>query len=123
MVDLSRFVSTSDGEIPSVRIRQLVTYLVGTVLFGWILGIVDVLSTLGGGIGVALRGFESWVTSLLRETLAVPSSALSTAAQSNADFLVSLGALGIVLAVVEVVVVMTLVLWGGRILVSGVVGI
>lgn len=109
-MDVTRFVDTS-GSVPSLRVGALVSTLVGAVVYGWLYGFIGFVDTWLGGIAGAISSLGSYLSGALIPTLfAGLSGPVEAAWQSNAEFVASLGTLGMLVAALELALVLFIVL-------------
>jgi hypothetical protein len=112
MVDAREFVRI-EGTSVDVRVLALVETIVGTVLLGYFYGLIDAIESIGLGVSGAIRDLASYLfarTGLVGSTFGIVEDAIAVAWRSNIAFVSSLGTLGIVVAMIEVVVLIWLVL-------------
>jgi hypothetical protein len=120
MVDAREFVRI-EGTSVDVRVLALVETIVGSVLLGYFYGVIDLLSGLGSGLSGAVESLAQYLFSrdgLIGSTFGIVEDAITVAWESNATFISSLGTLGIVVVMIEVVVLLWLVLSTGSLIVG-----
>lgn len=104
----------------SLRWVALATTMLGTVLYGWFIGVIEVIESGRIALVTALGGLETFSGSLIYELLDGPAGVIETAWLSNAAFLESFGIAAFPIAMIEVVVVIYLLVSGMSILLRGV---
>ena len=109
MVD--RFVSTSGGR-PTVHWTALATTGVGSLLLAWLLGVLELIGSVGAGLASAMSSLSAWLTALIGLTFDIPATAIETAWTANIAFVSGFGVFAPLVVMIEVVVILLIVDWG-----------
>lgn len=99
-----RFIDTS-GERPRLRVFALVSVMFGTVAYGYILGVVDAILSVGGGINDVLADFGRWRVETVAGLVGIPAAVINSAWESHTEWIVSLGVWAQPFAALEVTVI------------------
>ncbi|WP_336331128.1 hypothetical protein [Haloarcula sp. CGMCC 1.2071] len=119
MVDVSRYIETASGS-PTVKWGLLVSTIAGALLRSLWLGWIESLSAYGDGLGSAVAGLRDFISmTLIGGYVDVGALAIERAFASNAAFVGSLGAIGIIVAVIEIAVMFAILLWAAQATIRG----
>lgn len=105
----------TSGATPSVDAARLAATVFGTVIWGWVNGLLTFGSRLSGGVWSTVDDVAAWLSApagdgLVATLLAVPVNALRAGVAANAAFLAGLGAWGQVVAILESMGVLVLII-------------
>lgn len=103
-------IVSTDGGV-SIRWRRLVELSVGSVLLGWLIGAIDLIGSIGSGIGSFVGGLSRGNVRIIVTITNSIESAILAAWESNASFIASLGAIAPIVAVVEIGIVLLILSW------------
>lgn len=103
----------------SVRWAALTVTVVGTIIYSYVLGLVEIIGRLESGITGALDGLGSWLAgTILGEFFRPPTYALELAWQPLIEFSETFGAAAPLVAVVVVALVVGLTIFLARAIVG-----
>lgn len=107
----SRLIDTS-GDVPRLRLAALATTLVGIVSWGYVEGLLSFIGRAGDGVSGALYGLALWIEhDLVGGIVSIATSTMTAGFGANIAWLRTLGAIGLVVGLVEALVVGYVVLW------------
>lgn len=105
----------TSGDTPTLKIGAVVSFVVGTVFWGTIQGVITMIQRFGAGLWGSVRDLETWLAGqggLIPAVFAIPETLFSIAFTLNASWLGVTGPFAQVLAVVEIGALVWMVLWG-----------
>ena len=100
------------GRLPSIDPRALATVLTGTVLWGWYVGIVEIIRGVGGGVSKALTDGALWLSGdggLISSVFGIAAAGSGEAFAQNAEFIALFGPFAVAAAFVQAVAVVAVV--------------
>lgn len=102
----------TSGATPVPNVERIVSALLGTVAWGWWTGAIGAVQQFADGVWSTLDGLAQFlgVGGVLTLLLDIPVNALEAAARENARFLSGFGVAAQAVAVVEGIVVLTLIM-------------
>lgn len=98
----------TSGDTPRLDLAALTTSALGAILWGWYTGVGRIIDGAGDAILGSIGDFESWFSVTISTMFNGFVAAIDSAAASNVAFLFDLGALGVVVGLIEGMAIM----WG-----------
>lgn len=111
---MSRFVEVVNGS-PRLKAGALASTIFGTVALGHFYGVIDAVGLILGGFYGAVDAVGAWISdTVIGGLFSYGAEATGAAWSGNVAFIEGLGALGLVVAALEVAVVTAIFLWATR---------
>lgn len=111
MSDRWGIIDTS-GDLPRIDARALAAVLTGTLLWGWYVGLVELLRGIGVGISNGLLDASAWLSGdagLIAAVFGIAANVTGEVARKNAEFLTWFGPFAQLAALIEGVLILALI--------------
>lgn len=107
----SGLIDTS-GSTPSLRLGALATTILGTITYGWAIGVNRVIAAVGGGISSTIDGVAEFRNDMIRDYFGLAETFGAAVARENGEFLAQFGIAAQFLAFLEGIIIAVVLYYG-----------